>query len=528
MISNADFKKLCEERTNWPIRVLTYREERDRKKQGIYTGMYSDTLFDQLINSDRYDFWYIGWDEIVCDYLSKNKTFWKLQGIFQLNYLFDDIFIVNKKIDHWPNLKYDLFHFVKSDSEIEIKFNSEKDVDYNNLFHNKYFKVFVDEKYSWDKHVKNTIEFSNYDDFIEFHPALFDDVKLPTFDTETSVPKENFFSKYITFLTRYKPEVTDIFDFPNPDEEFGPLKDYGSFLDDERDEPDERIQINDIILSGYKVDAVGRFDSDIEIVEDPFLPRLIDSSRSASNDIFRGKTATIINYLFYYLDNKNNRVVKDFLLYGYTPFGDGLENFPVFFSQNHEVKEDIVIHRNFSTYDTDSVLDNLKETLYNKSQIRESIVSDLEEILKCYNAGAYKAAIILIGSILEAFLIDWISEKDKGKVKDNDYSKKNNYPYEIFKSKKDGKPHKKYIKTLDGYITRLQESYNENIDRPPWSKANKIKDKRNCVHPKKLFYAKKNELNQRACWVLYGYLLDIMKHRYNKGLKAGRGTQKSQ
>lgn len=34
----------------------------------------------------------------------------------------------------------------------------------------------------------------------------------------------------------------------------------------------------------------------------------------------------------------------------------------------------------------------------------------MAELRTCFNSNAYKAAIILAGSILEAFLIDWLSK----------------------------------------------------------------------------------------------------------------------
>lgn len=37
---------------------------------------------------------------------------------------------------------------------------------------------------------------------------------------------------------------------------------------------------------------------------------------------------------------------------------------------------------------------------------------DIKELDACFASGAYKATLILTGSVLEAFLLDWLSEID--------------------------------------------------------------------------------------------------------------------
>ena len=45
--------------------------------------------------------------------------------------------------------------------------------------------------------------------------------------------------------------------------------------------------------------------------------------------------------------------------------------------------------------------------------IKELINDDLKEVETCFKNNAYKSAIILCGSILEAILLDWLSEYEK-------------------------------------------------------------------------------------------------------------------
>ena len=47
-----------------------------------------------------------------------------------------------------------------------------------------------------------------------------------------------------------------------------------------------------------------------------------------------------------------------------------------------------------------------------EKQLRPFLTNDMRELNACYKAKAYKATLILAGSILEAFLIDWLSEYD--------------------------------------------------------------------------------------------------------------------
>lgn len=48
--------------------------------------------------------------------------------------------------------------------------------------------------------------------------------------------------------------------------------------------------------------------------------------------------------------------------------------------------------------------------MYQQAQLRTLLMSDMQELNACYKAKAYKATLILAGSILEAVLIDWLSE----------------------------------------------------------------------------------------------------------------------
>jgi hypothetical protein len=42
--------------------------------------------------------------------------------------------------------------------------------------------------------------------------------------------------------------------------------------------------------------------------------------------------------------------------------------------------------------------------------VRDLFNSDLSEVEKCYNAGAFKGCLVMCGAILEALVLDWLSE----------------------------------------------------------------------------------------------------------------------
>jgi len=141
---------------------------------------------------------------------------------------------------------------------------------------------------------------------------------------------------------------------------------------------------------------------------------------------------------------------------------------------------------------------NLKT--YKSDVMEKFLTDDFNELNICYRNKAYKAALILAGSILEAVLIDWLSEIDD-----------RNYFDETYYSKKDGKEG-----TLAIYIRDIKY-----IKRPNWmkaaDKAYAIKDYRNKVHAK--LCIKGNNINENICRQVIGYLEDVLKTRKGKMIK---------
>lgn len=120
--------------------------------------------------------------------------------------------------------------------------------------------------------------------------------------------------------------------------------------------------------------------------------------------------------------------------------------------------------------------------------IRELFEVDLHEIEKCYKSGAYKGCLVLCGSLLEALVLDWLSEIDN----------------------------KNYFETAD--ITSLENLINklkaaERINQHEAHLAHQIRKKRNLIHPKN--YIANTPLEKRICLEVMESLKPLVVKRYS-------------
>lgn len=143
--------------------------------------------------------------------------------------------------------------------------------------------------------------------------------------------------------------------------------------------------------------------------------------------------------------------------------------------------------------------------LYKEKKSLQCIIEDVNELNACYKAKAYKATLILAGSILEAFLIDWISE----------IHKKDYFKYSFIKELKDDNGRVYVLKNaLAAYIEEIKD-----INKPDWMdeayKANEIREKRNLVHAR-CCLKDDVKINGETCKMVIDYLKDIINTRYVK------------
>ena len=159
------------------------------------------------------------------------------------------------------------------------------------------------------------------------------------------------------------------------------------------------------------------------------------------------------------------------------------------------------------TEETEKNLTLVAEMLRPYYQHLEDVIKeDLVELKICYAYGAYKSAIILAGSILEAFLLDWLSSIDGV-----DYFEKKYYVWEINKK---GKRVRVEKNTLFDYINQI-----EDIHHPDWmesgEKAHFIRKSRNIVHAK-VCLKEECEINGETCDKVISYLNEIVTTRLEK------------
>ena len=155
------------------------------------------------------------------------------------------------------------------------------------------------------------------------------------------------------------------------------------------------------------------------------------------------------------------------------------------------------------------------KTLYNSisqflsseyTHLFKAVNEDLSELDLCFAAKAYKSTLIMAGSILETFLLDWLSEID-GK----DYLEE---PYMVLTRDSSGREHWEKKEQLYVYIDQIKE-----IEKPDWmessEKAHYIRNKRNLVHFK-VCLKSEIEINEDICKKVIGYLRDIVNTRLDK------------
>ena len=121
------------------------------------------------------------------------------------------------------------------------------------------------------------------------------------------------------------------------------------------------------------------------------------------------------------------------------------------------------------------------------NKVLKVIKNDIEEMERCYQVQAYKSTVIIAGSVLEAFLLDWLSEKDNINYFEKNY----------------------YISELKTYIDDIPELHRSD---ELFKNTNKIRKMRNLVHPKR-YFENKNEINAETTKRIMGYLNDVIEAR---------------
>lgn len=235
---------------------------------------------------------------------------------------------------------------------------------------------------------------------------------------------------------------------------------------------------------------------------------------------FRGRTIISPEYLFLYLNS--NTALKAINAHHVgiavkTISSKDIVNLPIAIptlaSQKYETDFIVLTNENVRNYITAAkvtedkkpeiiedilnieIANNIKA--YKEEQLRKFLNDDLKELNTCFRGKAYKATLILAGSILEAVLIDWLSEINHKNYFNEDY----------------------YVKDRNGYVKRADLidyiDAIKYIQRPQWmdeaNKAHEIRKKRNLVHAK--LCLKSDDINEKVCREVIAYLSDVLKTR---------------
>lgn len=295
------------------------------------------------------------------------------------------------------------------------------------------------------------------------------------------------------------------------------------------------LQAIDYIISTEKLHK-----NDIVEIRNKFF--LVD--KESDFDLYAPAGRTIIRakklspeYLYLYLNSKTaQKIINVYEVpmgdHVFTSLGGSLEDFPVIIPKEKDsiYKERFLQisspnKRIYMAQDMTSKPESIEKILErelidrikinNENLIREQIEEDVSELNICYANKAFKSTLILAGSIMEAFLIDWLSE-----IRGIDYFnvtlKKRKYDKKNGCYEKDENGNYIYVKKtradLADYIDEIRD-----IKRPDWTEqaeeAHKIRDKRNLIHAK-LCLKKSVDINDVTCKEIIEYLKNIIESRW--------------
>lgn len=245
-----------------------------------------------------------------------------------------------------------------------------------------------------------------------------------------------------------------------------------------------RLMKNDIIIPQLSVGEYKYFIIKEDMPEDVYIV----------NAIIVRATNMSAEYLYVYLQSE--RVQKYFYYLNYTMqlTIPSVHDLPVIVPCDEMIRQSALFFKCLYLKDSDAITDMInkilqintvvpeekplqnvierecleKLRLFKVEMVSEILESDWNEMEKCFDAEAYKACIIICGSILETVLLDWLSEKEDTNyfVKDED---KSINLYQVIRR----------IKLLQKH--------------PQWTKdkeADDVRLKRNLVHPVKIITEK--------------------------------------
>lgn len=502
-------------------------------------------------------------DFVIAYFQNHRETDWDIHGIFQIGFpysfpasgiLNEENYTLTRVPDSHPGLKireclrnqiWNLFVFTKkkyektfigfnncNDSKLAYKLDDSGETyvfcvtNENQLgkpIYNSSFSLVTGKSLSpyvnYYKLIQKTLEKDSIVerriDFETFRDIDFEFVEIPS---------NSLYIHYLNYLYRYKQSVIDLFGYPNGEEEFTYLSNEVDFIENR-----ENIKAGDILLNYFTLNINERkYKIRVSIAE-------TDKSKAKCECIMRSKKLSP----YYILSYLQSDFLKEFVLASckkdfedlnkiveeHKAAGDELEFYQLqyFFNRDHNNDddwEDLNIHNIpiivNHTVDTDyfekkyhwekqeklaiqrKIEKNTTSHFYN-SDAKEIVLRDMGELRECFNRKTYKAAIILAGSILEAFLIDWLSE-----INDTNYFEEDFMVFDKYRQRYRRADLKDYISAI------------EDLKKPSWfdaaKKATEIRKKRNLVHAK--LYINDDDISRETCTEVIDYLEYVINTRW--------------
>lgn len=491
-----------------------------------------DDLAERLKNCKNEIFYYVGTADLILNYVNSNMASeWKIQNIFSLGYPYcfplSKNHLINEKdpqqlfnkLQIYGNLINQNWYFVcfckNNIKTVFVGFNNNDTFTFREKdWYIEKAEEFINKNQESKESVVVIEEWLEiYEDYLiniskVIETNSLENIKITDDYEFNEIPFQNFDINLIKLFSRYKKKIVQDFGLPQLSDKIVDLKDYVKILNEKKDDVIGRkfsfeVEKNDLLIQNFIIN--------------PDLQLLIINTKIAANYMDNVDARYVIKsnkipieYIKFYLDSQ---IFKDFCLQNIDAY-DYCNN--LFFAEPFNMSIDDIQIPIIITDDYSKIVEKQKKISNTKTDLQKSlefsgkftdkdatdiVLKDLEEVRICQKYGAYKAAIILAGSILEAFLIDWISEINGVNYFDED----------LWIDDKFDK-HKRKRADLIDYIDIIKD-----LRKPDWieaaKKATTIRKKRNLVHAK--LYIENKDISEETCNMVINYLEYVINTRWN-------------
>lgn len=511
------------------IKKMWNQYEDEFKKASV-----TDNLEKYLTEQKETTYYYIGINKFVMDYY-KNKpdSEWKIKAILQLGFPFefadskieDESYFLDYLRQYFlKTKKWSLFIFTKeSFDKVTLGFDDRNTLSNLEYVQSKRYAEVYGQKEELPDNYKGTPftarDYYNEDLYWLIYNYL-DNNQIPKFTNDerkelnysfAEIPAEYFRLDYLDYLSRYKQSVIDVFGYPDKKEKIRKLSSVVEFINapgKKKEYPDYEERKQNVLIKDFffynrnlvPTVRIGEQNTDVPTFWEEY------EIHSYMKDITPA-------YLYCLLSSE---LIKDYYSDRYTAekYYDEETPLPLEDCIYIDMPAEKMNQKEYSAkYERDmnprlKVHNMIDSKSLNTADAKESIDNYLIEIKNDIDVGSYYSATILMGSVLEAFLIDWLSEID-GK----NYFKEDYLVTEEIEDEETGKKVSYQRKaSFYDYINIIQRK------RPDWidgaKKATEIRKTRNLVHAK--LYIEKGAISQEVCYEMLKNLEVIINNRWNR------------